>query len=69
MRLPKSVEGSWQGRMMGLRSSGMDNDKIRTTDSSNIEDQEDRHSGVPEYLWTKTAGLRLVKDALKRILE
>ena len=29
MRLPKSMEGTWQGRMTGLRSSRMDDDKIR----------------------------------------
>ena len=28
MRSPKSVEGMWQGRMTGPRSSGMDNDEI-----------------------------------------
>ena len=36
-------------------------------DSSDIEDQDDQRSGVPEYLRTKTAGLGLVKDALERI--
>ena len=36
-------------------------------DSSDIEDWDDQHSGVPEYLRTKTAGLGLVKDALERI--
>ena len=30
MRLLKSMEGMWQGRMMGPRSSGMDDDEIRT---------------------------------------
>ena len=30
MRSPKSVKGMWQGRTMGLRSSGMDDDEIRT---------------------------------------
>ena len=30
MRSPKSVEGMWQGRTTGLRSSRMDDDKIRT---------------------------------------
>ena len=30
MRSLKSVEGIWQGRTMGPRSSGMDDDKIRT---------------------------------------
>ena len=38
-------------------------------DSSDIEDRDNRHSGVPEYLRTKTAGLRLVKDALGRIFK
>ena len=36
-------------------------------DSSDIEDRDNRRSGVPEYLWTKTAGLGLVKDALGRM--
>ena len=36
-------------------------------DSSDIEDRDDRRSGVPEYLRTKTAGLGLDKDALGRI--
>ena len=36
-------------------------------DSSDIEDRDDRRSGVLEYLWTKMAGLGLVKDALGRI--
>ena len=36
-------------------------------DSSDIEDQDDRRSRVPEYLRTKTAGLGLDKDALGRI--
>ena len=30
MRSPKSVEGKWQGRTTGPRSSRMDDDKIRT---------------------------------------
>ena len=30
MRSLKSVEGTWQGRTMELRSSRMDDDKIRT---------------------------------------
>ena len=38
-------------------------------DSSDIEDREDQHFGVPDYLWTKMAGLRLVKDASERTLE
>ena len=69
MRSPKSMEGMWQGRMTGPRSSGMDNDKIRTMDSSDIEDQEDQCSGVPEYLQTKMAGLGLAKGVSERILE
>ena len=38
-------------------------------DSSDIEDRDDRRSGVPECLRTKTAGLGLVKDMLEGILE
>ena len=29
-----------------------------------MEDQDDRHSGVPEYLWTKTAGLGLCQGCV-----
>jgi hypothetical protein len=70
MRSPKSVEGMWQGRTTGPRRSGMDEEIRRgQTDGTDMEDREDRRSGVPEYLRTKTAGLGLVIDGLERVLE